>query len=377
MLLGAWLPFAPAARMLARFTGVTVSAATARRQTETAGAVLVAAEDAEVARLERERPAPPDGPPVQQVTVDGVMVGLADGSWGEVKLLTIGEIDPTPGAEPKATALSYFGRRAEHTVFARAATGETHRRGTATAGAVVGVVDGAGWCQDFLDYHRPDAVRVLDFAHALGYLQAAAEAAWGAEQADARAWVSTQAHELKTGDPVLVLGALEGLPTAAAPDPEAAGEARDVAAEYLGRRLGQLRYADFQAAGYPIGSGAGESGCKAVVEARLKGAGMRWAPRHVDPLVALRGVACGGRWEAVWPGLGPALRARVRRSGPRRVVPAVRPAPPPPPPRPPAPPPPAHRPKLAINGRPTANHPWKRRPCLPGGRAYCDAHPKL
>ena len=49
--LGTWLPFRPAARMLAVFTGVTVSEATARRQTEAAGAAYVAAQTAEAAQL--------------------------------------------------------------------------------------------------------------------------------------------------------------------------------------------------------------------------------------------------------------------------------------------------------------------------------------
>jgi hypothetical protein len=252
---------------------------------------------------------------------------------------------------------------------------------------VAGVCDGADWCQGFLDLHRPDAVRILDFPHAVGYLAAAARARFGAETPAARTWLAEQAHELKHGDPVLVLGAIEGLPVAAAPDPVAAAAARDVAAEYLGTRLDQIRYARFRAAGYPIGSGAGESANKAVVEGRLKGAGMHWAPDHVDPMVALRTVEYADRWAAVWPRLGPAVRAHARRAP--RVAPSI-PAPIPQPPLPaavatPAASPPAshavpattptHR-KLVVNGKPTARHPWKAAPCLPSRRTSLDAHAK-
>ena len=108
---------------------------------------------------------------------------------------------------------------ADHATFARLALVETQARGTETAGTVVGVCDGADWCQRFLDLHRPDAVRVLDFPHAVEYLAAAARASFGAEAPAAAAWLTAQAHELKHGDPVLVLGALEGLPVATAPDP--------------------------------------------------------------------------------------------------------------------------------------------------------------
>ncbi len=54
--LGIWLPFRPPARMLAYFTGVTVSEATARRQTERAGAAYVQFQLEEVEHLLRRYP---------------------------------------------------------------------------------------------------------------------------------------------------------------------------------------------------------------------------------------------------------------------------------------------------------------------------------
>src|SRR5256885_9857768 len=71
--------------------------------------------------------------------------------------------------------------------------------------------------------------------------------------------------------------------------------------EDLEKRLAQIQYATFAAQGYPRGSGSMESANKLVVEARLKGAGMRWARPHVNPLVALRTVACSDRWDEAWP----------------------------------------------------------------------------
>jgi hypothetical protein len=302
------------------------------------------------------------------------MVPLVGGEWGEVKLLTIGTVTATE-AGLRATALSYFGRRTDHESFARLALAETHRRGTEAAEVVVGVVDGADWCQGFFDYHRPDAVRILDFAHAVGYVPAVAVATFGAEDEAAPAWVALQAHTLKHGDPETVLTAVAALPIATAPDPAAARQAQATTLAYLGKRRAQIRYAAFQAAGYPIGSGAGESANKQVTEARLKGAGMRWTPAAVDPMVALRTVECADRWETVWPQIGPTLRAARRRvpaaarplravaSPPESVAIPVQPTLPPP--------------KRIIAGKPTADHPWKRMPCLPGGRPTRQDHPEL
>ncbi len=358
----AWMTFRPAAATLEFFWGSAVSPATARRHGEAVGAAQVAVQTAELARLERDNPPPPVGPAVQQVSADGAMVPLVGGAWTEVKTVAVGEVVVQPAAEVQATALSYFSRRTDQATFTRLAEVELHRRGTATAGVVVGVMDGADWLQKFLDYHRPDAVRVLDFPHALEYLAAAARASFGSGPA-AEAWLDAQADALKHGAASATLAALLELPIATAADPPAAGRARDGAFGYLEKRLDQLRYSEFRERGYPIGSGAVESANKLVVEVRLKGSGMHWAPPNVDPMLALRNLACNDRWAEAWPLICQQLRTAARaRHAARRARAAVRaarsvaapPAGPSPAPLPSAP----ARPKLVVAGRPTAAHPW-------------------
>ena len=85
--------------------------------------------------------------------------------------------------------------------------------------------------------------------------------------------------------------------------------------EYLEKRRGQIRYAEFHAEGYPIGSGAVESANKLVVEARLKGSGMHWARKNVDPMLALRTVVCSERWGEVWPEICRRLGKRLAMGG--------------------------------------------------------------
>ena len=373
MVLGAWMPFEPAAAYLARFLKVPVSKSTARRHGEAAGAAYVAVQEAELERLEREAPAPPAGPAVQQVSADGAMVPLVGGQWAEARTVAIGTVAPARQAdgpvsgEVHATELSYFSRLTDHATFIRQAHVELHRRGTETAQTVVGVNDGADWEQQLLDRYRPDAVRVLDFPHALAHVAQAAQATFGAGTAAASTWISAQADALKHGAPSAVLVALTTLPTAAAANPVAAGTVRDATFGYLEKRLDQLRYAEFLAAGYPIGSGLVESANKLVVEARLKGSGMHWAREHVNPMLALRTVVCSDRWDQAWPVIGRQLRAdeQARRAARRQARRPAAVSPTPPPPAQPAAPTP--RPHLVVNGRPTAQHPW-RRPFLRGGR---------
>lgn len=187
----------------------------------------------------------------------------------------------------------------------RLALVETQRRGVPGAGTVVAVTDGALWLQEFIAYHRPDAVRVLDWCHAVGYLGQVATTCFGATEA-ASQWLAVQTKELLEGDPEVVLGKLQGwcdeLTPQAATLATAAATLTVVTTtyQYLQSRCAALQYATFRALGYPIGSG-GESANKLVVEARLKGAGMHWARAHVDGMVALRTVVCSNRWAEAWP----------------------------------------------------------------------------
>src|SRR5213078_2562601 len=106
---------------------------------------------------------------------------------------------------------SYFSRLADHETFSRLATVETHRRGTATAGTVCAVNDGADWEQQFVDDHRPDAVRILDWGHGAEHLGNVGRAVFGGATPAGDAWRSAQLTELKTGEPDTVLTELRQL----------------------------------------------------------------------------------------------------------------------------------------------------------------------
>lgn len=186
------LPFAQAAEELAFFWRAQVSDETARRLTEQAGAAYVAVQSAERERIRRERAELSQGPARQQVSLDGALVHAVDGEWVEVKTMAIGTItvgtDPDGQPATQTTDLSYFSRVAEAADFRDAAGVEIARRGTQTAGVVVSVNDGALWIQGVVDHYRRDAVRVLDFAHAIEHLAKAASAIWGRDTPALHAW---------------------------------------------------------------------------------------------------------------------------------------------------------------------------------------------
>ncbi|HEV2461916.1 MAG TPA: ISKra4 family transposase [Ktedonobacterales bacterium] len=354
--LGTWLPFASAAAMLARFTQVQVSAATARRLTEVVGRAYAAVQQAEVERLCDELPPVPQGPEQAVVSVDGAMVPLRGGEWAEVKTLVVGEVLP-PGAPPgqrqagegtappdgRTTALSYCSRLADVEQFNAAVLGELHRRGVETAGQVAAVSDGAEWIQGFVDLHCPHAVRILDFAHA-----AERVALIGQTLApDDPNWLAPRLHGLKHSGPEPLLAELHQQIAAQTEPPPEVSEAL----AYLNKRVAQMQYPTFQAAGWPIGSGIVESANKLVVEARLKGAGMHWARPNVNPLLVLRTAVCNDRWDEAWTRSAASLRCHPLPRCP--VPPPLVPTPAPPAP----PPPPAAYP--AGPPLPTKTHPWR------------------
>jgi hypothetical protein len=414
--LGTWLPFTVTPGMLAHFVHTQVSEATVTRLTERAGAAYEAVQDAQYAPLVQEAGAAVAGPPIQQVSVAGAMIPLVHKQWVEGKTLVIGTVQP-PVRQADGTVaihttdLSYFSRVADCATFTEKATIETMRRGTLTAGTVCGVVDGAAWEQGFLDVQCPAAVRILDWPHAVGYLATVAQALYGADTNEQHTWLAVQRQTLLYGDPQVVLTNLRGLrddltlQSGEGPPLPALAVVCDSLA-YLDKRADQLCYAAFRALGYPIGSGAVESANKLVVEARLKGAGMHWAPEHVNPLLALRGMACSDRWEEGWPQLVSQWRAQARattleqrhvRQAARQATTtpdtgttpppkeAVVPLPPPAPSPPPLPAtllataslPPALPPRPRPRGprRPAATHPW-RRPFLPD-RSASRPHPAI
>jgi hypothetical protein len=232
---------------------------------------------------------------------------LRGGEWAEVRTVAIGS-QPPPGpaqSTPRTTELSYFSRLTDAASFERLSLSETQRRGLEHAGAIAGVADGAEWVQSFLDTHCPQALRILDFAHVVEHLSVIGSAVWGEGSAAAQTWVGAQARWLKRTGPAWLLGEVRDL---LAGQPQSAVLRRELA--YLEKRVAQMDYPRFRAAGWPVGSGIIESGNKLVVEARLKGAGMRWARDHVNPLLGLRNAVCNDRWAEAWASIAVEARAQ-------------------------------------------------------------------
>jgi hypothetical protein len=318
--LSGWVPFERAVELLDEFLGIAIDKSMAQHYTETAGAVYVQMQEEEVVRLEREMPKAAGGAEKMQISADGAMVPLLHGTWAEVRTLVIGEVasnkqeqgEPRPERgerrEIHARNLSYFSRKVNAQEFQRLALAEIQRRGIENAKAVAAVMDGADWEQNFVDFHCPQAVRILDFAHAAGHINQIGECVHGEHTPESQAWLEERLHRLKHEGPDTLLSEFEKLQRK---HPNTHAISSNLA--YLKKRKAQLQYPRFQAQGWPIGSGIVESGNKLVVEARLKGSGMHWAEAHVNPMLAIRNILCSNRWKEEWPKIEARLRKQTRQ----------------------------------------------------------------
>jgi hypothetical protein len=292
--LSAWMPYESARELLQYLLSMQVSKATARRVTLHTGQAALSMWEAEMEGLKQEAPQAPAGAENQVLSGDGAMVHLVGGEWAEVKTLAIGEVARNQRGEVCTQQLSYCSRLCDAASFEEATLLQTHRRGLSRATEVGAVQDGAQWLQGLVDYHSADAVRILDFAHAAEYLNEIGQAVQATGGRLPARWLEGVLHHFRHQGPARVLQHLAWLaaryPNALIQEP----------LTYLQKREAHMQYPIYQEAGWPLGSGSVECANKLVVEARLKGAGMRWGRQNVNPMMVLRNAICNHEWKQTW-----------------------------------------------------------------------------
>jgi hypothetical protein len=69
------------------------------------------------------------------------------------------------------------------------------------------------------------------------------------------------------------------------------------AIEYLENNREHLKYDEYLAAGYPIGSGVAEGACRHLVKDRLDQTGMRWTVSGAQAMLHVRALYLNDQWE--------------------------------------------------------------------------------
>jgi hypothetical protein len=217
------------------------------------------------------------------VTMDGVMIHVA-GAWHEAKLGCVYQTN----AKGVAVQTRYSATLANSAAFGKRVRVLAHRSGADRCRDVAVVADGAAWIWQEVGKYFPRSVQVLDFYHVLAHLWAYAQARFGegcpgtVSQAECD-WMVVQKRRLLSDEAAAVLADIASWH----PRQEGKRKVREQLLGYLTEHAHRLRYKTFLAAGYHIGSGVAESGCKTVVQHRMKGAGMRWGRAGAEAMLHL------------------------------------------------------------------------------------------
>jgi hypothetical protein len=140
-------------------------------------------------------------------------------------------------------------------------------------------------------------IKLIDAWHALEYVGAAArflesrQRAWPGSFVRWKRWLLTEPDGVGR-----VLRALGDAGLHEARDESGVRPVGD-AIRYLHTRISQMRYAEAQSLGLPIGSGAVEATCKSLVAQRMKRPGSRWKPTTGNEVLQLRALQLSDRWD--------------------------------------------------------------------------------
>lgn len=198
------------------------------------------------------------------------------------------------------------GTRDDHEAAGRLMRRDAARIRLDRADEKVANIDGADWIRNQIRRQGLplDAVG-LDFYHLADNVHKARRAAFGEEDEAGRAWAAEALHAAKHEG----YGALRERLVAwrAGLRSRKKREAADGLLQYVSRREAMIRYPEFQARGWQIGSGPTEAMCKTTT-ARLKGSGMRWDADNAEAVMALDALDQSGEWKLYW-------RSRLRPTG--------------------------------------------------------------
>jgi hypothetical protein len=173
---------------------------------------------------------------------------------------------------------------------------EALRRGIAKARVIVFLGDGASWVWKLARMNFPEAVCILDYYHACEHLTLLTQALYGEGTALAkRRFRQWRKALLKDKLPQIIAQAQADLPARTANRTSAK---KQIA--YFERNRSRMLYQTFRQAGYFIGSGVVEAGCKTVVGQRLKLSGMLWSRRGASDLLTVRCALLSGWFDDFW-----------------------------------------------------------------------------
>ena len=189
------------------------------------------------------------------------------------------------------------GTRGNHEAAGRVMRREAGRVHLDQADERVGNVDGAPWIRNQVQAQSlPLDALGLDFYHLSEHVHKARREVYGEEGEAGKQWAGALLHAFKHAG---YAAAWQQLVQWRAGLRRGGRRAADQLLHYVSERREMIRYPEFQAKGWQIGSGPTEATCKTLT-ARLKGSGMRWDADNAEAVMGLEALSQSGQWDLYW-----------------------------------------------------------------------------
>jgi hypothetical protein len=162
---------------------------------------------------------------------------------------------------------------------------------------LVCVMDGERALWKMVKKYVENAVCILDLFHVMERLWAAAHCFHPEGSKEAEEFVTERLGRILEGEVGRVIGGLKQMSTKQGL--RGSRKTRlDQVLVYLENNRSYMRYDEYLAAGYPIGSGVAEGACRHLVKDRMELTGMRWRTEGAQAMLDLRAVHLNGEWDA-------------------------------------------------------------------------------
>ena len=216
-------------------------------------------------------------------SIDGAQAPTLTG-WREVKSLALYQSQYRYGHpdQLQATEIEYRSEITPAQEFGRLLWASALNYQADRAQELVFVCDGAAWIWKLVEKYFPDAVQIVDWYHACGYLTEIASTAY-ADEDTAQDWLEQMKLLLWKGKIDAVLVACQQHQE----HPQAHEFATKAITYYTNNRE-RLDYPTYREKNYFCGSGTVESACKQIVTARLKKSGACWLPVNATLIAKAR-----------------------------------------------------------------------------------------
>ena len=161
---------------------------------------------------------------------------------------------------------------------------------------VVAVMDGETKLRDLQELKLKRAIGILDIWHVTEYLYNLAYCFYRDGSKEAEAFVETYLRKLLEGKVNRVIGGIRQMATKRDLSPSKWNKVEDCLT-YFAAWSEYMKYDEYLAAGYPIGSGVVEGACRHLVKDRMEQAGMRWRIAGAQAILSLRAIYVNDDWE--------------------------------------------------------------------------------